>query len=142
MTLAETLAALHAASFPRGWSAHEFESLLANPSYKIVTSDHGFAMLQIIPPEAELITISILPTARKQGHGRHLLNRSLEAVQAAGATTVFLDVDAANTAALSLYQSAGFTEFGRRTGYYASDDETQSDAIQMRLEFPAQSSGK
>ncbi len=142
MTLAETLAALHAASFPRGWAAHEFESLLANPAYKIVTSGHGFAMLQIIPPEAELITISILPTARKKGHGRALLNQALDAARDAGATSVFLDVDATNTAAIALYQSTGFTEFARRAGYYASDDKTQSDAIQMVLEIPAQSAGK
>lgn len=136
-TLAETLATLHAASFPRGWSAQEFDSLLANPSYTIITSDHGFALLQIIPPEAELITISILPAARKQGHGRALLSQALDAVQSAGVTSVFLDVDATNTAALTLYRSAGFTEIGRRAGYYTTTGDTPSDAIQMQLQFPA-----
>lgn len=135
--LAETLAALHAASFPRGWSAQEFDSLLANPSYTIITSDHGFALLQIIPPEAELITISILPTARKQGHGRALLRQALDAAQSASVTSIFLDVDATNTAALSLYRSAGFAEIGRRAGYYATAEGTPSDAIQMRFHVPA-----
>ncbi len=139
MTLAETLAALHAASFPRGWTAQEFEGLLANPAYKIITSDHGFAMLQIIPPEAELITISILPNARGHGHGRALLNLAVDTAQSAGATSVFLDVDATNKAAVTLYQSSGFTEFARRAGYYAPPDDTQSDAIQMRLDLNGRS---
>ena len=141
MTPAETLAALHAASFERGWSAAEFESLLANPAYKIVTSDHGFALLQIVPPEAELITISVLPSARGQGLGRALLRETIAAAQTAGASTLFLDVDATNTAALALYRSAGFSEIGRRLGYYAATDAPSSDAIQMTLEISAQSPG-
>ncbi|MEX3016596.1 GNAT family N-acetyltransferase [Gymnodinialimonas hymeniacidonis] len=138
MTLAETLAELHAASFPRGWTTHEFETLLANPAYTIITSDHGFAMLQIIPPEAELITISILPTARGMGHGRTLLSRTVEAARTAGATSIFLDVDATNVAAIALYESAGFSEFARRPGYYASEDDKPSDAIQMVHHVSAQ----
>ncbi|MEJ6390652.1 GNAT family N-acetyltransferase [Gymnodinialimonas ulvae] len=142
MTLAETLAALHAASFPRGWTAAEFDALLANPSYKILPTEHGFALLQILPPEAELISISILPAHRGHGHGRALLSQALDAAQSAGITSVFLDVEATNTAAIALYHAAGFTEFGRRAGYYAATDGTSSDAIQMRLHLPAQSSGK
>jgi ribosomal-protein-alanine N-acetyltransferase len=145
MTLAETLAALHAASFPRGWTAQEFESLLANPAYRILTNTHGFALLQLLPPEAELITISVLPSARGQGHGRALLDQVIETAQSNGATTLLLEVHATNKAALTLYQSSGFTEFGRRVGYYASTDtpgsETAGDAIQMVLPLPAQSSG-
>ncbi len=141
MTLSETLASLHAASFDRGWSAQEFESLLANPAYRIVTANHGFALLQILPPEAELITISVLPSARRQGHGRALLNEVIAATQANGATTLLLDVDATNENAIRLYKAAGFEEFACRAGYYGADDASQSDAIQMALRLPAQSSG-
>ncbi|GAB5448679.1 GNAT family N-acetyltransferase [Gymnodinialimonas sp.] len=131
MTLAETLAALHAASFPRGWSAHEFEALLANPTTHAVTSPHGFALMQIIAPEAELITISILPTARGQGHGRALLGQAIQAAQKHGATTMYLEVEADNTAALALYTAAGFETTGRRAGYYAYPDQDAVDAITM-----------
>lgn len=141
MTLPETLAALHAASFDRGWSAQEFESLLANPAYRIVAADHGFALLQLLPPEAELITISVLPSARGQGHGRRLLSEVIATAQTNGATTLLLDVDATNEKALRLYKAAGFEEFARRAGYYGTDDQSQSDAIQMALRLPAQSSG-
>ncbi|MBF9043366.1 GNAT family N-acetyltransferase [Rhodobacterales bacterium HKCCE4037] len=140
--MSELLAALHAASFERGWSAHEFDTLLANPAYRVVTSDTGFALLQIIPPEAELITISILPAARGKGAGRDLLSRTITEAEQAGVTQLFLDVDATNTAALTLYRSAGFAEVGRRKGYYAHEDASPADAIQMVLSLPAQSSGK
>lgn len=131
MTLAETLASLHGASFPRGWSAHEFETLLANPTTHVVTSDHGFALLQIIAPEAELITISVLPASRGFGHGQTLLGQALLAASTRGVTQIFLEVDATNAAALALYKSAGFNQTGTRAGYYTHADAPPTDAIMM-----------
>lgn len=131
MTLAETLAAQHGASFARGWSAQEFEALLANPTTQAVPSPYGFALLQIIPPEAELITISILPTSRRQGHGGTLLRQAVLAAQTRGATTMHLEVEADNTAALVLYGRAGFQPTGRRAGYYARPGQPAVDAITM-----------
>jgi ribosomal-protein-alanine N-acetyltransferase len=136
VTLAETLADLHAASFPRGWTASEFEALLVNPTTHAATSDHGFALLQIIAPEAELVTISILPAARGQGHGRTLLGQALLAAATKGADTMFLEVDATNTPALALYESVGFSETGRRTAYYAHEDTPPTDAIMMTATLP------
>ncbi|OAN85023.1 hypothetical protein A8B78_05845 [Jannaschia sp. EhC01] len=129
--MAETLAALHAASFARGWSAQEFEALLANPTTHAVTSPHGFALLQIIAPEAELITISILPALRGQGHGRALLAKTILTAQENGADMLFLEVEATNAAALALYEKAGFIVTGRRTGYYTYPDGPAVDAITM-----------
>lgn len=130
-TLAETLAELHAASFPKGWSAQEFEDLLANPTTHAVTSDHGFALLQIVAPEAELITISILPAERGRGYGRTLLRQAVLAASENGATSLFLEVDAGNVAALALYTQAGFTQTGTRRGYYAQASGPPTDAITM-----------
>lgn len=131
MTLAETLAELHAASFTPGWSAAEFDALLQNPTTHAVTSDHGFALLQIVAPEAELITISILPAVRGCGHGRTLLRQAVLAASTHGAQTVFLEVDASNASALALYTSAGFTQTGTRRGYYTHASGPPTDAIMM-----------
>lgn len=131
MTLAETLAALHAASFPNAWSEQAFTELLANPTTHAVTSDHGFALLQIIPPEAELITISVLPALRGRGHGQTLLGQALLAAHQRGARKVFLEADATNAAALALYAQAGFTQTGIRRGYYAHTNGPPTDAITM-----------
>ena len=47
-------------------------------------------------------------TARRQGHGRAVLDRLLAWGRAMGAATAYLQVEAANTPALALYRSAGF----------------------------------
>ena len=133
MTLAETLAALHAASFKTAWSVADFEAFLQNAFVRVVTSDHGLALIQTIPPEAELLTLSILPQARGNGHGRALLEATLTEARAAGATSMFLEVDADNSAAIALYTSKGFTRTGLRKGYYAHDDGTRTDAVTMTL---------
>lgn len=141
MTLPETLAALHAASFPHSWSAPEFEALLQNPTTHVVTTNHGFALLQIVAPEAELVTISVIPAARGQGHGRDLLGQALLAAATHGAHTMFLEVDATNAAAVALYAQAGFIQTGTRTNYYAHADGAHSDAITMTYHDASRSNG-
>lgn len=131
------MARLHAASFPRGWSEAEIEALLARPTTLAVTAPHGFALLQSLPPEAEILTIAIDPAHRGQGHGAALLAQALRASSDHGATTVFLEVDAMNTAALSLYGRAGFIRTGLRRAYYTNPDGSRSDAIAMTRENSA-----
>lgn len=125
------MARIHAACFPRGWSVGELDALLAKPTTIPVTSSHGFALLQIIAPEAELLTIAVPPADRRKGHGRTLLSQTLRTAAAAGAETLFLEVDANNQAACALYLAAGFVQTGTRRNYYAHDDGGRSDAILM-----------
>lgn len=122
------MAALHATSFPRGWSVAEINDLLAKPTTLAVTTPQGFAILQVVAPEAEILTIVIDPALRGQGHGGTLLRQALIA---AAPCTVFLEVDATNRAALALYRAAGFTQTGTRKGYYTHPDGTRTDAILM-----------
>jgi ribosomal-protein-alanine N-acetyltransferase len=49
---------------------------------------------------------------------------------------VFLEVAASNTAAQALYRGFGFTEAGRRTGYYRRGDGVE-DALVMRQDLSA-----
>ena len=54
------------------------------------------------------------PDSRSRGIGRDLVNEALmRARQISGLRQVYLGVNAANIAALSLYQSMGFVQFGR-----------------------------
>ncbi|HID67432.1 MAG TPA: GNAT family N-acetyltransferase [Roseibacterium sp.] len=130
------MARLHAASFPRGWSETEIKDLLAKPTTLLVTNTHGFALLQSIPPEAELLTIVIDPASRGHGHGKTLLTQTLAIATAHGANTVFLEVDATNTPALNLYKAAQFTRTGLRRAYFEHPDGTRSDAITMTCPTP------
>jgi len=59
---------------------------------------------------AGLYAVSTLQSYQRQGAARTLTNQFMEWSAAVGAETAFLQVEEDNTAALSLYQSAGFTQ--------------------------------
>ncbi len=128
------LARLHAAAFttPRPWSEAEFASLLAGLGAVLVSAPEGFVLGRALEGEAELLTIAVAPDARRRGIGRHLLKQFLRDAAAQGAGTVFLEVAEDNAAALALYRAAGFTEAGRRRGYYRTPEGRAVDALVLR----------
>ncbi len=129
------MAALHKAGFDGGqvWSEAEIDVLLAQPSVLAVTEgDQGFALLRILPPETEILTLVIDPACQGQGHGQALLKRCLQAAVARKAPEMFLEVRATNQAARALYASAGFAEIARRPGYYRLSDGSRDDALILR----------
>jgi [ribosomal protein S18]-alanine N-acetyltransferase len=103
------LARLHAACFtmPRPWGAAEFADLLASPLVFLVAEPAGFALGRAVADEAELLTLAVDPSARRQGSGRRLLTKFEAEAASRGATSAFLDVAAGNDAARALYLSAG-----------------------------------
>jgi len=78
----------------------------------------GFATGTRLEEESELYRIAVLTKYRKQGLAKELLTRFLEKC----GNDVFLEVRSKNTAAIKLYESAGFTVAGRRKNYYGDDD--------------------
>jgi len=129
----DALARLHADCFttPRPWSAGEFAALTATPDCDLITLPGGFALIRTVAGEAELLTIAVDPARRREGIGRRLLARALIRAHARGAETCFLEVAADNAAATGLYRSAGFTQTGRRPGYYRLQDGQRTDAAIM-----------
>lgn len=128
------MAALHAQCFtvPRPWSASEFDTFRADPATVLTTGSGGFALGRVTGEEAELLTIAVAPTQRRQGLGRQLLASFLSACAARGAALVFLEVDAGNVPALQLYRSAGFLVAGQRRAYYRGPDGITTDALVLR----------
>lgn len=129
------LAAIHAASFtsPRPWSAGEIADLAGLPYNFLIAQGAGFVMGQAIAGEAELLTIAVDPCARGQGQGGLLLQAFLDRARALAAERAFLEVAAGNEPAIRLYTRAGFTQSGRRKGYYHHPDGAREDAILMAL---------
>lgn len=126
----DDLARIHGASFttPRPWSAAEFAGFLADPTCTLIAGEMGFALIRCIADEAELLTIAVAPEARRAGLGRVILHRALDAARERGAERMFLEVAADNAAAIALYLSGGFTQAGRRPGYYRRPDGSRIDA--------------
>ncbi len=129
----DALAALHAVCFtaPRPWSASEFADLLSNRLVFLLTEPGGFLMGRVIADEAEVLTIAVDPTRRQQGIGARLMDRFRTESAQRGAVSAFLEVAEGNIPARALYARAGFTESGRRRGYYHPPDGTPDDALVM-----------
>jgi ribosomal-protein-alanine N-acetyltransferase len=130
----QTLAVLHAQAFDHPWSAAEFASLLATPGTFAVAEADGFILVRAIAGEAEIITLAVAPSARRQGLARRLIEQAVVRALALEAQTLFLEVAEDNVPALALYRGLGFEVVGRRRGYYArGTGVSPADALVMRL---------
>ncbi len=134
---AALLSTLHAQCFPTPWAAGEIAGLAAAPGAITVLARQcrdplGFALVRCAADEAEIITIGVVPGARRGGVGQALLRAAADHARGAGAARLFIDVAADNVAALGLYRHAGFAEVGRRRRYYG---ESGQDALVMRLDL-------
>ncbi len=133
------IAALHSASFARGWSAQEIEVLMQdrNVIVDILRSEagsqviDGFSLSRVAADEAELLSIAVDPKWRGKKGSAPLLARQLARVRGAGARRVVLEVDEANTPAIRLYRSFGFEEVGKRPAYYTLKDGRTANALIM-----------
>ena len=122
---AAAIAALHAASFRRGWDEDEVYRLLVDRTVvahrlMLRRTTIGFIMSRIAADEAEILSVAIAPARRGRGLSRSLLDFHLRNLAGRGVRTVFLEVDEHNEPARRLYRGAGFNEISRRQGYYES----------------------
>jgi [ribosomal protein S18]-alanine N-acetyltransferase len=122
---AAVLAAIHSAAFPReAWGAGAFQVQLEMHSVLGLLDERGgTALLRITADEAEILTIGVIPAARRRGVARALLEESMKRLRALGVRTVFLEVGVRNRAARALYEASGFKEVGRRRRYYANGED-------------------
>ena len=65
------------------------------------------------------------------GAGRALIGSLLNTLEAEGVTRVYLEVRAANAAAIALYTSVGFRPLRTLEGYYTDADGTETDGLRM-----------
>ena len=115
---AASLSGLHAASFNRGWSEHEFEQLLTDRGVvaERATSGRrnvGFIVSRRAADEAEILSVAVARSWRGRGLARRLLDLHLRRLAGLGLRAVFLEVDEDNTRRPAL-RAGGFREVGRR----------------------------
>lgn len=92
----------------------------------------GYAIVLNVLDESHLLDLGVVPAERRQGRGRHFLGWLCERARQRGSDSFFLEVRPSNVAALQLYERFGFSEIGRRRGYYPAAGGRE-DAIVMRL---------
>jgi len=92
----------------------------------------GWAGVMVVQDAAEILTVGVVPAARRTGLARTMLADLLAEAVRRGAREAFLEVRVDNEPARALYRSEGFDEIGRRRGYY---DAGRVDAVTMRKEL-------
>ncbi len=136
---AAALAPLHAASFNRGWSEHEFEQLLTDRAVMADVARSrkpvGFILSRRAADEAEILSVAVARAWRGRGLGRRLLDLLLRRLAGYGLSAVFLEVDEDNAPARKLYAGAGFREVGRRPAYYPQPSGKASAALVLRRDL-------
>jgi ribosomal-protein-alanine N-acetyltransferase len=116
-------AALHAGSFEDAWTEGAIGELLAMPgSFGTLAcvGDRpiGLVIALATGPDAEILTLGVLPGFRRRGVARELLASVGERAGAVGCARLLLEVAEDNEAARNLYRSLGFMDIARRPAYY------------------------
>jgi [ribosomal protein S18]-alanine N-acetyltransferase len=123
---------------PDTWTAAMYreELALTDTRHYLVAEDEGrvvgYAGLIAYDDEAHVATIGATGSRQGEGTGALLLD-ALLAEADRRSPVVLLEVRADNDHAQELYRRRGFTEIGRRRGYY---QPSGTDAVVMRREKP------
>lgn len=127
------LAALHRACFDEPWSESAMADLLAMPgAFALMATQAGeplgLVLCRVAADECEVVTLGVVPEARRQGTARKLMTAALDTAGARCVTRMFLEVACDSAAAKGLYGALGFKEVGRRPNYYRGSDK-KTDAL-------------
>ena len=93
----------------------------------------GYAVLWLLPPEAQVTTLAIRTDRARRGHAGRLMRHLHCKASKAGCSLVTLEVSASNFAAIRLYEKLGYKAVGRRPEYY----KDRTPALLMNLELKA-----
>lgn len=137
---APSIAALHAASFRRGWSEQEVETLLGDRHViahraMIGAKLGGFIIARLVVDEAEILSVAVARAQQGRGLARKLLTLHLRRLAGLGCRAVFLEVDEHNKPAIRLYHRAGFREISRRANYYPASGGKSVAALVLRRDL-------
>jgi ribosomal-protein-alanine N-acetyltransferase len=117
-------------SFNNPTTREWYESELQRPDicfvYVVRTPDApvaGFCAFWKVVDQIHINNLAIRPELRRRGLGQFLLARVLADAAGMGAPHATLEVRRSNTAAIRLYEQAGFELAGVRTSYYTNPIE-------------------
>jgi len=119
------LAGLHGRCFPRGWDAASIGIFIADLACVVLVATageagacQGFLVARASSDEAEILTLAVDPSHRREGIARALLAATITKLKLAGIAQLFLEVECGNAAAEGLYRGFGAKSVGRRPAYY------------------------
>lgn len=120
----DTLMAIDAESFLRPWTRSMYEAAFDNAVTRVhVLGPPGgppvaYCSAWLLPGELHINNLAVIPSWRRQGLARRLLQAVLAAAEAEGAARATLEVRRSNLAAIRLYEGLGFKATAVRPDYY------------------------
>lgn len=125
--------AIEQAVFSDPWSTQDFRDCITRGALFLVADKGdavaGYVVALSAADEGDILNLAVIPSERRSGLGRELVESALEELVARGVAHVYLEVRESNAAARALYAAHGFQEVGRRRAYYRRPVE---DAIVLR----------
>ncbi|WP_370660181.1 ribosomal protein S18-alanine N-acetyltransferase [Massilia glaciei] len=123
--------------YPHPWTRGNFVDSLATGYHGWILRDDqralvGYFLLMAVLDEAHLLNVAVSFERQGEGIGRYLLDKVAATARGLMAESLLLEVRPSNQRALDVYLKYGFTEIGRRKGYYPAHDGQREDAIVMR----------
>ncbi len=120
---ANVLAEIHQAGFDDAWGEAVIAKLLQTKGTtgllaRLADDAVGMALFWQTGDEAEILTLAVLPQARRQKVAQALIEHAVNILTSSGGTRLILEVATDNRAARGLYAKLGFKSVGRRPGYY------------------------
>jgi ribosomal-protein-alanine N-acetyltransferase len=96
----------------------------------------GYGVIDKWPDQEHLVSVAVIPAARKKGVGQALLDHLIERLQTG---SLKLEVRRSNEAALDLYRRNGFVQTGVAHSYYTDGEDAvlMEKVIQKRAEILA-----
>ena len=133
----EDIARLEKICFSDPWSVSSIGSEVNNPlSLWLVAVDGetvaGYVGSQSVLGWADMMNLAVAPSYRRLGIGEKLVNELICQLKDNHITCLTLEVRVSNAPAITLYEKLGFSEVGRRPGYYHNPRE---DALILRKEW-------
>lgn len=118
------------------WAREEFERLISDQNKLCLVALSGnkivcYVGAETVLDECNIGNIVTDMAYRGEGFASILMNELLMLLRKRGIVKVFLEVESGNVPAIALYGKAGFTEYGKRRGYYGDG----KDAVLMSLEL-------
>lgn len=133
----EDIAWLEKICFSDPWSVSSIGNEVNNPlSLWLVAVDGetvaGYVGSQSVLGWADMMNLAVAPSYRRLGIGEKLVNELICQLKDNHVTCLTLEVRVSNASAIALYEKLGFSEVGRRPGYYHNPRE---DALILRKEW-------
>ena len=124
-------------SFSQAWSYQAIQDEFFNEFAhylvaKIKDQAVGFIGAWLVLDEVQITNIAVDPSLRRMGIAKALIDQLIKAMKIRQMAVIYLEVHVSNFAAIELYESFGFTNSGRRKGFYSDGEDAFIMALSLK----------